>query len=213
MHLFPCSEKVVVLAAGISNIDYTDIMYKPTWIALRDATVWGVNHVAAIFRVDACFHMHDIRKEDQARLQRIDVPIMSIDSFDGQCVKYPLEEIVEEYGSSYFRNSAAYVFAYAAWRKVKELWVFGYDFNYPDRSDYEVGRCSAEFWLGVCHAQGMEVNIGQHSTLCDTTQRLRENEPLYGYGAHQPDFDLVDGKLKVVRNGLRELQEPVAYEG
>ena len=87
-----------------------------------------------------------------------------------QSVRYPLEELIEDLGYDYFTSSIAYLIALAIFERFEELHIFGVEMVYG--TEYVHERPCVEFWLGVAHARGININTPEGSTL------LRG--PLYG---------------------------------
>ena len=123
---------------------------------------------------------------------------------------YPLEEIVGELGCGYFNNTISYAIAFALWKRIGRLSVFGADFTYTTNMHYgELGRACCEFWLSRCMVAGMEVAIAPRSPLLDTN--ITEKQRLYGYHRleNPPVVYLEKGNLKVTPFSEIEEEEAV----
>lgn len=92
-------------------------------------------------------------------------------------VNYPLREVTEKLGYSYFNNTCAYAVALAMLMEVKHMKLYGFDFTNSDGRMIEGGRACVEFWLARATASGIKVTIASTSTLCDQHTDRR----LYGY--------------------------------
>jgi hypothetical protein len=111
---------------------------------------------------------------------------------------YPLEAVVGELGCGYFNNTISYAIAFALWKRIGRLSVFGADFTYTTNIHYgELGRACCEFWLSRCMVAGMEVAIAPRSPLLDTN--VPDKERLYGYHRleNPPVVYVEEGDLKV----------------
>jgi hypothetical protein len=123
---------------------------------------------------------------------------------------YPLEEIVGQLGCGYFNNTISYAIAFALWKKVKRLNVFGADFTYTTNMHFgELGRACCEFWLARCLASGMDIAVAPSSPLLDTN--IPEKKKLYGYHRleNPPVVYAEAGNLKVTSFSNIEKEEEV----
>ena len=98
-------------------------------------------------------------------------------------VKYPLKEIVDKFGITYFSNTICYMIAYAVYKEVKSIDLFGINMSYG--SEYEHEKGGLEFWLGFAMGKGLKVNIhGKESMVLKTKANSRtilRDGDLYGY--------------------------------
>ena len=108
--------------------------------------VWGINSIGAIFHVDRTFMMDPVSRfidtenagsqTGVARefLAKNAAPIYScIEHKDYPSIElYPLEKVVKDTGICYFNNTVAYAIAYAVWKKVKKICLYGIDFTYKN---------------------------------------------------------------------------------
>jgi hypothetical protein len=110
---------------------------------------------------------------------------------------YPLEEVINATGSTYFNSTVAYAVAFGLLPRigVTHYSLFGVDFTYPNAHEAEKGRACVEFWLGMATARGVEVRIAEDSTLMDAC--VPEGQKLYGYDTMKVDVTVVDGRAKV----------------
>lgn len=164
--------------------------------------VWAVNFGISVFRHDKLWVMDDLR-EQAARLpeygdllRRHDKPIITSASYPEypMSVDYPLQEVVDKLGDDFLNSTVAYAVAWAMVTGVKELWLFGCDFHYPNQTRAEEGGQCCAYLLGLSRHFGMTFRIPPTTTLLgayhakpvqneDKTWSLRR--PLYGY-AKQP---------------------------
>jgi hypothetical protein len=167
---------------------------------------WVINAFGAVLEHDLAFHMDDVRVQQIRAAAEPDSNIAAmlgwlkrhrgqvITSFahpDFPClVPFPLEDVLNEFPQAYFNSTAAYAVAYAVFRKVEKITIFGMDFTYPDAHDAEKGRACVEFWLGIAAARGIQLAMPKATSLMDALHTQAER--FYGY-------DMVD--LGIARNG------------
>jgi hypothetical protein len=103
---------------------------------------------------------------------------------------YPLKEIVDEFGVTYFSCTLTYIIAYAIYKGVKDLLFVGANMDYTDNTVlWEEEKGGIEFWLGYAKAKGVKVRFhGKYSKLLKT-----KSGKLYGYGCGE---DLKGGIIK-----------------
>lgn len=181
------------------------------WIADRYSShwpgeIWTINYASFVFRHTLAFNMHDMETpEEQRRWKDWKEPIVTIKSRPDHpnWLEFPLEEIMQVFKSSYFRNSVAYAIAYACWSfkrngKLRVLHLSGCDYDYVDENgkrlgQIERGKDNVSFWLGIAHQLGIEVVVSPGSTLLDMSQRIK-SPMLYGYEGNMPEIS-PDGKV------------------
>jgi len=94
-------------------------------------------------------------------------------------VKFPLREIVDKFGITYFSNTICYMVAYAVYTGVKQIDLYGINMSYG--SEYREEKGGLECWLGFAMGRGIKVNIhGALSQVLKTDSGL-----LYGYGCDE----------------------------
>lgn len=82
----------------------------------------------------------------------------------------------------YQTNSVPMMLSYALWIGVTKVYLYGADYTFPGQAAREEERACAEYWVGFCRGQGMEIQVSPESTLLN--ERYRPG--LYGYGARPP---------------------------
>ena len=214
--------KIAIVGLGGSYADY---------ISARVASqtfdeVWGINCIGAIIHVDKTFMMDPVTRfldtenagtqTGVARefLSKNTKPIYS-------CIKhseypaielYPLEKVAKETGLCYFNNTVAYALAYAVWKKVTKICLFGIDFTYKNVNMAESGRACVEFWCATAISKGIKIEIAHSSGLMDTN--VPDNEKLYGY--HRLEDPLVqtieNGGLLITKQSKIQPPEPKESE-
>tara|TARA_R100000030_G_scaffold72913_1_gene56249 strand:+ start:165 stop:857 length:693 start_codon:yes stop_codon:yes gene_type:complete len=211
--------KIAIVGLGGSYADYISAR-----IASQDFDeVWGINCIGAILHVDKTFMMDPVSRfidtenagsqTGVARefLAKNAAPIYScIEHKDYPSIElYPLEKVVKDTGICYFNNTVAYAIAYAVWKKVKKICLYGIDFTYKNVNMAESGRACVEFWCATAIAKGIKIEVAHRSGLLDTN--VPDNEKLYGY--HRLDDPLVqtvqEGNLLITKQSQFDPPEPV----
>ena len=181
--------KIAIVGLGGSYADYISARVS----SQEFDEVWGINCIGAIIHVDRTFMMDPVTRflntenagtqTGVARefLTKNTRPIYScIKHADFPAVElYPLEEVAKDTGLCYFNNTVAYAIAYAIWKKVTKICLFGIDFTYKNVNMAESGRACVEFWCATAISKGIKIEIAHRSGLMDTN--VPDNEKLYGY--------------------------------
>lgn len=115
------------------------------------------------------------------------LPVVSCHEYSGMPTLevYPLKEIVEMFGSDYFSNCIAYMIAYAIYKGVGEIELWGV--RQGLLTEYAFHKGSVEFWLGMAVGHGVNVKIMGDSHLLRTP-----DSRLYGY--RQKYEDIIKGQ-------------------
>lgn len=198
-------EVVSLVALGASKIDFfNETMTTGNKRGVADE-VWVINKMGVIVEHDVLFRMDDLTTKYDCNDKRYkggnagDDGISIHDTYDQflrnhtkpivtskaypeypSSVEYPLEDVINTIGYSYFRTTPAYAAAFAIHLGVRQLRLYGLDYVYPtDRYKGEAGRANLEFILGVGMAMGMDVYVAAKSTLLDTC--IPNTEKMYGY--------------------------------
>jgi hypothetical protein len=181
--------------------------------ALADET-WAINALGDVLACDRIFHMDDVAVQEAraaakpegniARMlewmRRHPGPIYTSVARPGYpgLVPFPLEDVLNAGGVPYFNNTVAYAIAYARFIGVKKLSLYGVDFTRPNIHQGERGRACCEFWLGLCTASGMEIDLPEETTLMDACSP--DDEPwFYGFDCVDVAIDDADGGKVAVR--------------
>jgi len=214
--------KIAIVGLGGSYADY---------IAARVASqefdeVWGINCIGAIIHVDKTFMMDPVSRfldtnnagtqTGVARqfLKTNKKPILTcaLDKRVKHLELFPLKEVALELGYCYFNNTVAYAMAYAIWKKVKQISLYGIDYSYKNVSMAESGRACVEFWCAIAATKGIKLEVAHRSSLLDTN--VPDDEKLYGY--HRLDDPLVqtvqNGGLLITKQSEIKPPEPVDNE-
>tara|TARA_R100000664_G_scaffold12137_1_gene19550 strand:- start:488 stop:1201 length:714 start_codon:yes stop_codon:yes gene_type:complete len=183
-------KKIAIVAMGKSQIDYhLSISHSQQY-----DEVWAIGSMCAVVKADRAFIMDpatrffetfDAGPQTQVMrrtLPKLDIPIYSCveDTRVPGIVLYPLDKVIKETGCSYFNNSISYAIAFALYKKVGSINIFGADFTYKTNVHFgEMGRACCEFWLSKCITKGIDVAVAPSSSLLDTNVPIQEK--LYGY--------------------------------
>ena len=154
----------------------------------NDGEVWAVNNVHIYREVDLVIDIHlhclypKLEKDKQsiAEIKEKGIQMMSrevIPDMPGS-MKYPLEEIMEEFDTDYFGSGIDYIIALAIYRGATEIHVYGV--MMAKGSEYFEQKPSVEFWLGIAKGRGIKVVVHGESSILKT-----KNCILYGYGLVQ----------------------------
>jgi len=195
-------ETVALVAMGSSRVDYeADVMKAGSKNGVADET-WVINKLGAILQHDILFRMDDLKEEHGCNLKigtnrdknktihdtfdewlrGHDKPIITSTAYKEykSSIEYPLEDVVNMIGYSYFLTTPAYAAAYAIHIGVKKLKIYGCDYVYKDNIYLaESGRANLEFILAVGMSKGVEIEIAPSSTLLGTNRGLFGN--FYSY--------------------------------
>jgi len=196
--------KVVALCGmGPSIVDlFNEVLTQEASPEFADE-VWAINMAANAVRHDMVIWMDDLQQQELFKpdlfrlLRKYGTPVLTSVAYRNvvpNSYDYPIDEIcalsVPMFGKPYLNNGVAQGIAYALYKGVKKLKVYGCDFTYPDRNFAETGRACVEAWIALASAHGMEVALSPTTSLYDTV----DEHGIYGY-AVQPEITLPDGTL------------------
>ncbi|MHC4500723.1 MAG: hypothetical protein ACYS21_16620 [Planctomycetota bacterium] len=183
--------------------------------------VWVVNSAAQTLICDKIFVMDDLQQVQSkypdwaTYLRTVNTPIITCRKYPEwkSSHAYPIEEVCASVKDDLFTNTVAYMVGYAIYKEVRELYLYGCDFHYPNSQALEAGSANVAYLLGIAKERGMNYKIPQESTLLDAhlTQYAKKTEdgllrrPLYGY-----DWNPGDAYQAVQANGGNALQQEVA---
>lgn len=196
-------KKVALICMGPSATDYlTKTLtqeFDHRWV---DET-WAINMAVNPFRADVVFWMDDLVEQEKFKpnlfvaLRKFGVPVITSTrrpqvlrkSYD-----YPIDEVarfsIPIFGKPYLNNGVAMAIAYALYKGVKEMHIYGADFSYPNRDYAESGRACVEAWLTIASVHGMNVSLCPNTSLMDSVK----DHGIYGY-SEQPAVHMPDGRI------------------
>lgn len=156
--------------------------------------IWSINMTSNIYFSDVIFWMDDLEDQQAFKPGLFEVMRMRerrgwpykvisskaypniVNSYD-----FPIQEIAQiaipAFGKPYLNNGVAMAIAYAIWKKVKCLKIYGADFTYPDRDYAESGRACVEAWCTLAEKYGMEIIVSPSTSLFD----MVASHAVYGY--------------------------------
>lgn len=170
--------------------------------------VWAINAAAKVFPHNLAWNVHDLnvlrnveKKADELinwYSKEYKRPVVTLRSVpEMSTLIYPIKQVVEHWQDDYFFAAPSYMLAYAVMCGAKHIRLFGLDFDYPDRTEYEAGRCCTEYWCGRVRTLGVKFFLPTQTSLFDYHWRDRGGRigygsPLYGYFDRQPPITLND---------------------
>lgn len=192
-------KSVAVIGLGPSHSEYFNARCsKKDYLSVDE--VWTINSAINALKADKAFCMDDLRHIERIYpawstiLRRSTTPIITCYAYDDwpNAYAYPIEEVCDNLKDDLFTNTVAYIIGYAIYIKVKELYMFGCDFMYPDMKSVESGLQSVGYMLGIARERGVHYYIPNTSTLLDAhlvneQTGIKDKEsgklrrPLYGY--------------------------------
>jgi len=172
-------KRVFILGRGKGFLDYEEFN------ALSTHDVWAVLSVIQMVHegIDLVFDPHDIDKPTSAvkavhkKIKKLKIPIFLQKVSPGlpTSMKYPLKEIVDEFGITYFTNTVCYMIAYAIYIGVEQIDLAGV--NQVGKDEYINQKGGVEFWLGFAKGKGLKVGVhGMYSKVLKN-----KDKRLYGY--------------------------------
>lgn len=220
-------ERVALVALGPSSLGYLMMAEQVGDKRRRYDEVWVVNTYASVLKSDLIFHMDDMRiQEIRAKadpdgkvagmlkdFKTNDTPIMTSRVYPEypSSIEYPLETVLNTIPYGYFTTTPPYALAYALTIGVKELSLFGLDYDWPGARAVEGGKSCCEFWCGVLLASGMNVEMCMGSTLLGA--QLPMNDRYYGYDTREVHASKgEDGKITVAYKEIKDLPSAEAIE-
>lgn len=170
-------------------------MGKGRELAPKKGIRWGVSRVLNDMDVDVLFDIHSIKSiPDEVKesffsrikkAEKIGAIVYSVEKHDSPAsFRYPLEDIIKEFGSDYFASSVDYALAFAIMERPDEINTYGINHAMANKLEYYEQKPSSEYWIGMARGMGIRVNIhGGMSELCKTKNRM-----LYGFNIRQKQY-------------------------
>ena len=196
IHRLKVPESVAIVAMGTSHSSYTKLVANlGNRRRVADET-WVINAMGSALEHDLLFHMDDCKVQESRAERDPKGNIASMvewlrnhprfftskvyEDYPG-AIEFPLEQVINKLGISYFNNTVAYAVAYAMFLDVKTIKIFGADYTYANLHKAEKGRGCVEFLLGAAAARGIRIEVASDSTLLDAN--VPEDQRFYGYDA------------------------------
>jgi hypothetical protein len=127
-------------------------------IDMNDYSLWGDGEA----RYD---------KMSRTRATREGIPYVDL-------TNYPLQKVVEFFGTDYFSNTVDYALALAIYEGFTEIDLYGVQME--EGSEYAFEKPGVEYWIGRAQGKGIKVTVFGESTIMKT-----RDGKLYGYGTEQ----------------------------
>jgi len=150
------------------------------------AEYWGCNSVYKAREIDRLFIMRNLYvtqfnkdKEILKNINEKDFPVYTLGEYREikNNIRYPMEEMIKEYGIAHFLTSISYMLALAISQKPKNLFLLGIDMEFGVKIEYlRDEKGCIEYWLGVAVGRGININLAQESTL----MRRKKRNNFYG---------------------------------
>jgi hypothetical protein len=139
----------------------------------NDGEVWVLGNRSHRYpRYTRIFEIHDdLSQHDKDYAQWLvnkKIPLVVGESFpiEAEHVEvFPYSEIEKIIGDTYLTSSSAAMLAYAIYKGVREVDLFGVDLAVDDH-EYFFQRPCMEYWVGFARGRGIKVNIPDVSPLC-----------------------------------------------
>lgn len=221
-------KRVAILGLGPSLNAFIDVTKSLGAVSELVDEVWGINAIGDVVQCDRIFHMDDVRIQEIRAAAKPDSNIAAMlgwlkkhpgpiytsrpsAKYPGT-VAYPLQDVMRSCGGkAYFNSTAAYAVAYAVSIGVEHLFLFGFDFTYPNSHQAEKGRACVEFYLGLGVARGMRLGLPNTTTLLDGLETARDR--MYGYDTVDLAFDAdPDGQRTVTMKPISRRRYQTAAE-
>ena len=85
--------------------------------------------------------------------------------------------------AGYLKNSIPMILAYAGYLGVREINLWGADYDFPGQAIHEADKPNAEYWVGsMILGLGLRFMFPQNTTLLS----INQGRDIYGYGTRQP---------------------------
>lgn len=195
-------KRVALVCMGPSATDYLTKTLTQEFDHRWVDEVWAINMAVNPFRADVVFWMDDLVQQEQFKpnlfvaLRKFGVPVIT-STRRPQVLKksydYPIDEVarfsIPIFGKPYLNNGVAMAIAYALWKGVESMSIYGADFSYPNRDYAESGRACVEAWLTIASIKGMNIELCPNTSLMDSVK----DHGIYGY-SEQPAVDMGDGR-------------------
>jgi hypothetical protein len=193
---------VAILGLGPSVNQYLELTKRFGGRRAYCDETWGINALGDVFACDRIFHMDDVRIQQiraEARpdcniarmlnwLKTTTIPVVTSRGHEDYPAleEFPLEEVLNRFPLGYFNNTAPYAIAYALYKGVRKISLFGMDYTYDNVDHAEKGRACVEFWLGIAAEMGVEIAMPRTTSLMDAYHQQQDR--FYGYDTLNLEF-------------------------
>ena len=153
--------------------------------------IWTVNNLYRFVpRQDAIFEIHTREQIDAEMVHGVDsktyieelremkIPVYMQEAYPDvpPAVKYPLDEMIKEFGvprkkdgeapDAYFTNTISFMLALGIYQGFEEIHVYGVDMAVG--TEYDSQRPSCEYYLGIAKGRGIKIYLPLESDLLKT---------------------------------------------
>lgn len=144
--------------------------------------VWSINGGGAVFNVDRVFSLADLWTDVQKwphwlrYLTRTKTPIYTSKAYPQfpSTIDYPLQELRQFIGFDLcFVNTGPMALAMAMALGIKEIWMFGIDYTYPNIHLAEQGGQAFAFLLGMCKERGIKFHLPHTTSMMGSCYQLK----------------------------------------
>ena len=170
--------KVIILGKG-EGCDDAPFHYGEPGIQ-----TWGLNNHILSRPLDMVFEPHDVEwwlknwdkkewfhKVERGYAKHIEkvnehgIPYLTLKHYDfiPTSEPYPVDAISRHFGIDYFTGGVDYMMAYALWKGVEEIDLYGVHTVRDDEYLYQ--KPSLEFWIGVAVGQKTKIRVHGSQTL------------------------------------------------
>jgi len=227
-------EEIVIVGMGMSSIQLHQDVYTCNFSEKGKREVWTFNVGAKLYQHDLSFNMRDLTIP--ANMAGPGVSFLDVYK-DGtkpvvtsryvkeiaNCYEYPWQLVFETFNDYYFASGPAYAIAFAILcqeeykkqsGKYGTLRLYGLDFNYPGKTEYEAGRCCVEYWIGRAKDRGISLLLPTVTSLMDQNlmdgEGVQGNGMCYGLGPNRPIFGMDQGRIRF--KGFRNSAQATASD-
>lgn len=165
------SREVIILGRGQS---WKDCPFDTEcWAISSVLEMTGISNYHQIHKVFA-FDVYRTAKNSIRTAKKYHIPVVSDRSYATE--KYPMRDIVKEFGKSYFQPTASYMIAYAIFKGYQKIKLYGIDQG--PQADHLLNKPFVMFWLGVATGRGVEWQLSKSSILLERMDSVvRKNLP------------------------------------
>lgn len=204
-------DRVAIVALGPSCKTFLTESMSNRGMQSHFDEVWTLNRGFNAFRHDKLFVMDDFRwieqhNENYAKfLENHDKPIITSTAYPEypMSVPYPMVEVLDTIQDDVFAvNTVAYMVAYAIHIRVKEVYIYGADFVYPNGDTSEFGGQAVAYLCGMMRGFDMIHIIPGSSTLLyankvKADEMGKQAREYYGYHRVKQLQDVKDKETKM----------------
>jgi hypothetical protein len=158
---------------------------------------WGINSIIFERPVDIHFDMHhegrmkphqiERRQQTIEHANKYNIPVYGCDVPPGArtYIRYPIEEVLREFPTTYFSNGICYMIALALLKGAKEINFYGVNLcRLRMVSEYTLQKPAVDFWIGVILGRKIPFKINGHmADIGKTYDRLS-----YGYARTEEEM-------------------------